>query len=678
MNPGKSNGFSPDTPRPSVGDFEDFKDIVSKIWNVMLIEKLEEFVQCENVTVEYMETCVTRLYEFTKLQVTVDLDQVYNVVKMALDRDNYTVAKWIVKKWPPTEKETQFLLQCDFSPETLALFLEDVDEKKKWLEEDETKVPEKTTTHEKTEEPTLVELFLTVYHDVTRGDWMIKKEEVQRNYHSFMSHIIGRTKNLALLQYFLVEYPPDFEEIEFLWHRWYSQAILTGNTELAKWLLRKWSPVNLSMHSKDESEYIVRSLLQTAINFKNLEMFYWMVDEWNVTADTVHNNEKYQLLRVAVESGNLELVKWMVKKWPPTKEHFEYCDSLLLLKAEASVATYLENYLQELEQLERSEVEKQFRELFEQMYGENAPWPPAIRGKHKYHEMMMRAIGTKNLEVVKYFVKIQPPTYHEIEFGRYGWLYYAVTHTKNLKFVQWFYLNFPLKTEEAHRNNYYLLFEAIETENLELVQWMVEMWPPTHEEVHHDNYCMLQYAIFAGNLSLMEWMMEMWPPTKDQVNVFLSFGMSIDIKNYLQSWVDAQYSKTEELDDDDNNTPAVSPASSEPEPEPEPEPSVDVPHGVHEEYYENGELKRAKHYINGKKTGIWKSWFSSEYNPSGTRSRQLMSEKKYTDGKLDGTYKKWWPTGRIRVRGTYKMGRKTGLWEEFYLSGKKKVVSNWK
>jgi len=79
-------------------------------------------------------------------------------------------------------------------------------------------------------------------------------------------------------------------------------------------------------------------------------------------------------------------------------------------------------------------------------------------------------------------------------------------------------------------------------------------------------------------------------------------------------------------------------------------------------YNEAGTTIVAIDYLNGKKHGWYKKWFSD-----GT----LSFAAKYHDGKRHGTTKSWWKNGNIRSESDFENGIAEGVQMQWYQSGAK-------
>jgi len=87
------------------------------------------------------------------------------------------------------------------------------------------------------------------------------------------------------------------------------------------------------------------------------------------------------------------------------------------------------------------------------------------------------------------------------------------------------------------------------------------------------------------------------------------------------------------------------------------------PHGIFETYYENAKIKVRKTFKNGKKNGLCEEWYDSG---------ELWVKCWYKNNKLHGLYKKWHDSGQLWVKCNYKNGNLNGSCEQFYEDGKLK------
>ncbi len=114
--------------------------------------------------------------------------------------------------------------------------------------------------------------------------------------------------------------------------------------------------------------------------------------------------------------------------------------------------------------------------------------------------------------------------------------------------------------------------------------------------------------------------------------------------------------------------------------------SNNLPDGVWRTYYPNGNLKSVVNYDAGKVDGVAFFYFDDnketkkleinfdndvmegkyqEFYPNGAQKATLF----YDDGKLHGDAEFYYPTGRIKIQGKYKKGKKRGKWIFFDENG---------
>lgn len=76
--------------------------------------------------------------------------------------------------------------------------------------------------------------------------------------------------------------------------------------------------------------------------------------------------------------------------------------------------------------------------------------------------------------------------------------------------------------------------------------------------------------------------------------------------------------------------------------------------------YPDGSKKLTGHLENGKRHGVWSSWY---------KDGSLKSELRYRHGKRHGFYKTWYKNGQLRYKGQYHHGERTGTWKFYGKSG---------
>lgn len=77
--------------------------------------------------------------------------------------------------------------------------------------------------------------------------------------------------------------------------------------------------------------------------------------------------------------------------------------------------------------------------------------------------------------------------------------------------------------------------------------------------------------------------------------------------------------------------------------------------GTFKEFYpENGQLKREVHYRNGKKEGLFRSYYSTG---------QLEQEAVYFDDQIEGTYRSYYEDGTLHQKKEYRHGKLHGVYQ---------------
>jgi antitoxin component YwqK of YwqJK toxin-antitoxin module len=87
------------------------------------------------------------------------------------------------------------------------------------------------------------------------------------------------------------------------------------------------------------------------------------------------------------------------------------------------------------------------------------------------------------------------------------------------------------------------------------------------------------------------------------------------------------------------------------------------------EYYDNGQKREEGSYKNGKKDGLWNTWRTNS---------QIKVEVNYKDGKRDGFFTEYYDNGQKREEGSYKNGKVEGIWSHWYDNNQKKEEANYK
>ena len=82
-------------------------------------------------------------------------------------------------------------------------------------------------------------------------------------------------------------------------------------------------------------------------------------------------------------------------------------------------------------------------------------------------------------------------------------------------------------------------------------------------------------------------------------------------------------------------------------------PSKDIADGEFIEYHPNGNIKTKGLLKNGKRTGVWTSYFVSG---------KVQSESKFDKGKLNGKTATYYPNGNVQYMGLYINNEKDDNW----------------
>ena len=73
-------------------------------------------------------------------------------------------------------------------------------------------------------------------------------------------------------------------------------------------------------------------------------------------------------------------------------------------------------------------------------------------------------------------------------------------------------------------------------------------------------------------------------------------------------------------------------------------------------YHQNGKLKMAGKFLNGKREGKWIAYFNND---------QVQSIGVFKEGKREGEAQVYFPNGKLRYEGQYKNDKEIGRWK-FY------------
>lgn len=77
-------------------------------------------------------------------------------------------------------------------------------------------------------------------------------------------------------------------------------------------------------------------------------------------------------------------------------------------------------------------------------------------------------------------------------------------------------------------------------------------------------------------------------------------------------------------------------------------------------FYENGDLKVQRFYVNGKKNGKYNYWY---------KNGQKMEQVFYENGKFEGEFRCWYRNGQISDREFFRNGNVQGEYKYWYSNG---------
>jgi len=90
--------------------------------------------------------------------------------------------------------------------------------------------------------------------------------------------------------------------------------------------------------------------------------------------------------------------------------------------------------------------------------------------------------------------------------------------------------------------------------------------------------------------------------------------------------------------------------------------------GYQTEYFENGQISKEGPYKNGKRDGLWKTYY---------KTGELWSEIYFNNGQPDSNTTAYYPNGKIRYQGFYTKGQKSGTWKLFKEDGSIKELKHY-
>ena len=85
--------------------------------------------------------------------------------------------------------------------------------------------------------------------------------------------------------------------------------------------------------------------------------------------------------------------------------------------------------------------------------------------------------------------------------------------------------------------------------------------------------------------------------------------------------------------------------------------------------YLGGKSQLEGSYKDGKRDGLWTEWHENG---------QKWQEGTYKDGEVDGKGTSWYENGQKKEEATYKDGMPDGLWTYWYENGQKWYEATWK
>ena len=111
-----------------------------------------------------------------------------------------------------------------------------------------------------------------------------------------------------------------------------------------------------------------------------------------------------------------------------------------------------------------------------------------------------------------------------------------------------------------------------------------------------------------------------------------------------------------------NNSEKPTASATKPSPENyKPQELKDTIGGIYHEYYQNGNIKLRGSYKNGKRDGDWSYFYENG---------KLWSMGEYTEGIRNGLSNVYYETGVLRMEGNYRNNKRSGPWKFYNESGK--------
>lgn len=95
-----------------------------------------------------------------------------------------------------------------------------------------------------------------------------------------------------------------------------------------------------------------------------------------------------------------------------------------------------------------------------------------------------------------------------------------------------------------------------------------------------------------------------------------------------------------------------------------------IENGDYKYYKPNGKIRKSGNYINGKKSGKWEETFIT--------NDSVYQEVEFKDGQKDGVFKEFYQNGKINMKGNYLNDLKNGLWTYSFRNGSLDMVGEFK
>ena len=86
------------------------------------------------------------------------------------------------------------------------------------------------------------------------------------------------------------------------------------------------------------------------------------------------------------------------------------------------------------------------------------------------------------------------------------------------------------------------------------------------------------------------------------------------------------------------------------------------------EYFENGQISKEGPYKNGRRNGLWKTYY---------KTGELWSKIYFKNGLSDSITTAYYPNGKIRYEGFYTKGQKSGTWKLYKEDGSIKELKHY-